>query len=355
MPFAPLTLSPAAAGLHYGQAMFEGSRPSGGSTARSACSGSTGTAAGMASGAARLCMPAPAVELMRRGAAHPLGVERGWVPPAPGTALYLRPTLLATEPFLGVRPAAEYLFFVIASPVAAYFGAGGGPLRLAVEERWCARRPAAWAPSRRRPTTPPACARPRTPGPAGYDQVLWTDAHAHSAIEEAGTMNVFVHIGDEIADPAARRHHPGRRHPRLGHRAAAALGPAACARGGSPWKRSSRPAAPGGCARCWAPAPAAGVAAIGELGWRGERIVVGDGGEGPLARRLGSALLRDPDRRGARSRRLDDRRVPGRAGQRVLKMRNRSHRLGSQHRHARQQGVDQHAQRARVGGGARRS
>src|SRR5213075_2041599 len=126
-------------------------------------------------------MPAPEPALMREALLAFVRLERDWVPDAPGTALYLRPTLIATEPFLGVRPATQYLFFIIASPVGGYYDAGGGALRIWVEDRMvraaagglgAVKAAANYAASLRAAED----ARER-----GYAQVLWTDAALHSA------------------------------------------------------------------------------------------------------------------------------------------------------------------------------
>jgi branched-chain amino acid aminotransferase len=290
VPFAPLTLSPAASGLHYGQAMFDGLKAFRGVDGKIRLYRLDRHCRRLASGAARLCMPAPAVDLMREALLTLVGVERGWVPPAPGTALYLRPTLLATEPFLGVRPATEYLFFVIASPVAAYFGASGGPLRLAVEETLVRAAPGGLGAVKAAANYAASLRAAEDARARGYDQVLWTDAHEHSALEEAGTMNVFVQIGEEIATPALD-----------GTILAGVTRDSVIAllrswglpvrQGRITMEQILEARRTGRLREMWGCGTAAGVAAIGELGWRGERIVVGDGGEGPLARRLGSALL----------------------------------------------------------------
>jgi branched-chain amino acid aminotransferase len=217
-----------------------------------------------------------------------VALERDWVPEGTGTALYLRPTLLATEPFLGVRPATEYLMFVIASPATAYFGAGG-PLRLRVEERLVRAAPGGLGAVKAAANYAASLLAAEQARADGFDQVLWTDAHEHSAIEEAGMMNVFCHLDDEVVTP-----------PLDGTILAGMTRDAVIALLRS-WGQRVRQRRitmeqilegkrTGRLHEMWGSGTGAGVAAIGELGWRDERIVVGDGGEGPLARKLGSAL-----------------------------------------------------------------
>ena len=216
--------------------------------------------------------------------------ERDWVPEAPGTALYLRPTLLATEPFLGVRPAQQYLFFLIASPVGGYFGGAGkqgapAPLRLRVEQNMVRAAPGGLGAVKAAANYAASLKAAEDARREGYDQVLWTDAHQHLAIEEAGTMNVFAHLGSEIVTPP------------LGGTLLAGITRDAVitllADLGLPVKQR-RITLPqilearrtGQLHEMWGTGTGAGLAAIGDLGWGSERIIVGDGGEGPLTRRL---------------------------------------------------------------------
>lgn len=201
-PYAPLVLDPAAAVLHYAQAIFEGGKAFRGTDGRvrffrlmDHCRRFERSATGLA------MPPVPAAE-MAQAIVELVRVEESWVPKGRGTALYIRPTLIATEAFLGVRAAERYLAFVLLSPVGAFWGGEGlRPVRLWLEEtrvraakggigevkaaaNYAASLPAALEARKR-----------------GYDQVLWTDAVRHEEIEEAGTMNVFVRIGDEIVTP----------------------------------------------------------------------------------------------------------------------------------------------------------
>src|SRR5205814_8614055 len=104
-PFGPIALSPAAAALHYAETLFDGLKAFRGSDGQVRLFRLDRHCKRMADGAARLCMPAINVELMRQAIIELVKVERDWIPRSPGTALYVRPTQIATEPFVGVRPA----------------------------------------------------------------------------------------------------------------------------------------------------------------------------------------------------------------------------------------------------------
>ena len=147
------------------------------------------------------------------------------MPTTVGTSLYVRPTIIANEAFLGVRPAKSYLYFVILSPVGAYYPEGmkpgEDPRRGEVRARGGGRRSAA---PRRAPTTRRASMPAEEAKHEGYTQVLWLDGVHRKYIDEVGTMNIMVRIGDEVITPPLSRHDPGRRHARLGADPAARVG-----------------------------------------------------------------------------------------------------------------------------------
>jgi branched-chain amino acid aminotransferase len=202
IPYAPIPLDPAAGVLHYGQAMFEGAK------AFRAKDGSVSLfrvdrhCERMAHGAPRLCMPAPEPLALKQALLEFVRVEKDWVPHSPGTALYLRPTLIATEGFLGVRAATRYLLYVIASPVGAYYGGEGlKPVRIWVErEHTRATRGGLGAVKAGANYAASLLAASRAKK-EGFDQVLWLDAASHAFVEEVGTMNLFAVLGDELVTP----------------------------------------------------------------------------------------------------------------------------------------------------------
>lgn len=202
VPYGPLPLDPAASVLHYGQAMFEGLKAYRLVDGQVALFRPDRNARRMATGAERLSMPAIDETLFVQGIAQLVALDRDWVPSAPGTALYIRPTLIATEPFLGVRASKSYLFYVITGPVGAYYAGGLKPVRIWVERErvravrggiGAAKAAANYVASLRVAEE----ARER-----GCDQVLWLDAIDHEYVEEVGTMNLAVVIDGTIITPA---------------------------------------------------------------------------------------------------------------------------------------------------------
>ncbi len=202
-PYGAFSIDPAAGVFHYGQAMFEGSKAFRGDDKKIRLFRPKAHAARMTHGAPRLCMPCPSDAMMLEAAHALVDVDRDWIPHAEGTALYLRPTLIATEGFLGVRPANRYLYFIIASPVGSYYGGKGlKSVRIWVESD-DVRAPrgglgAVKAGANYAASLHAAMRAKRD----GFDQVLWLDSKSHEYIEEVGTMNFFVLLGDTLVTPA---------------------------------------------------------------------------------------------------------------------------------------------------------
>lgn len=201
VPHGPLTLDPATAVFHYGQAMFEGMKAFRSTDGRVRMFRPERHCRRMAEGAPRLCLPPPDPVFMQKALATLIGVDHDWVPSFPESALYIRPTIIATDPVLGVKAASRYLFFIIISPVGPYYPDGFKPLRIWVEDRYTRAAPGglgAVKASANYVASLHAAEEART---RGYAQVLWLDAVSHRSIEEIGTMNVFVRIGDEVVTP----------------------------------------------------------------------------------------------------------------------------------------------------------
>src|SRR6478752_4260255 len=127
VPYGPLSLDPAAAVLHYAQEQFDGLKAFRGADGKIRFFRLDRHCKRMHDGADRLCIPAIDEDLMREAILSLVRADADWVPSSSGTSLYIRPTIIATEPFLGVRPAKRFIFFVIASPVGAYSGEAFSP------------------------------------------------------------------------------------------------------------------------------------------------------------------------------------------------------------------------------------
>ena len=189
--FAPLALSPATLALHYGQSIFE---------ALKAYSLADGTAAlfrpdqneaRLAMSARRIAIPELPEGVFGLGCALLAGADRAWIPNDDGAALYVRPFMFGSEAHLSVRPAKEYLFVIIASPVASYFGEHLSAITVGVEATDVRATPGGTGAVKFAGNYAAGFAAHGRAGAAGYDQVLWLDAVEHRWVEELNAMNVF--------------------------------------------------------------------------------------------------------------------------------------------------------------------
>jgi branched-chain amino acid aminotransferase len=291
VPYGPLTLDPASAVLHYGQELFDGLKAFRGSDGRVRVFRLDRHCRRMAGGAARLCMPAIDIELMSETLLAFLRVDKDWVPASQGTSLYIRPTLIATEPFLGVRPSKQYTFFIIASPVGAYQGAAFTPANIWIEDKYVRAAPGGLGAVKAGANYVASLLAAEEAKQRGYAQVLWTDAVEHRHLEEVGTMNLVVRIGDEFITPALDG-------TILGGITRDSVMTLLREWGHEVSERSLGidellvAHKKGTLREVFGCGTAAVITPVGELGWKGDRIVINGGQAGELAARLYQTITR---------------------------------------------------------------
>lgn len=196
--FGDLSLSPAALALHYGQSIFEALKAYALDDGRIALFRPSANATRMRTTAGRIAMPALPEGAFELACALLAEADREWVSTADGAALYVRPFMFASEPHLSVRPATEYTFSVIASPVASYFGSGMRAISVAVEVDDVRATPGGTGSVKFAGNYAAGFAAHGRAGESGHDQVLWLDSVEHRWVEELNAMNVmFVWRGDE--------------------------------------------------------------------------------------------------------------------------------------------------------------
>ncbi len=202
VPYGPLSLSPAAMCLHYGQEVFEGMKayacPGGGirlfrpelNMRRLNLSNE------------RLCIPLIDEALALEALKQLVRLDADWVPTAEGTSLYIRPFIFATDPRLGVHPAKHLIFCIILSPVGAYFPGGLNPVKIYVESEYVRAVRGGMGYTKTAGNYAASLKAQEKANAAGYSQVLWLDGLEHRYIEEVGAMNVFFALGDTVVTPA---------------------------------------------------------------------------------------------------------------------------------------------------------
>jgi branched-chain amino acid aminotransferase len=201
VPYGPFQITPAMSTLHYGQAIFEGLKVFRTAEGRVQMFRFDKHHARLNKSCRRLGIPEVSYELFMEGLSELVKLDQAWIPTRRGTSLYVRPFIFASEDFLGVRLAEKYRFMIITSPVGAFYKEGINPVKLVTSGDYvravrgglgAAKTPANYAAS----LLPAHEAKKK-----GFTQVLWLDALEHRYLEEVGTMNIFVQIGDELITP----------------------------------------------------------------------------------------------------------------------------------------------------------
>jgi branched-chain amino acid aminotransferase len=200
-PYGSFDCDPANLTLHYGQTIFEGLK------AFRWADGSVNLfrpedhIERFQRSAERLCMPSFDSALVLDAFERLVDIDRNWVPAQHGTALYLRPTMIATDNALGVRPSNSYLMYVITSPVGSYYTKGLAPTRILVEERYSRVAAGGLGEAKTGANYAASLLAAQEAKARGFDQVLWLDSKGHRFVEEVGTMNIFFVIDGVLITP----------------------------------------------------------------------------------------------------------------------------------------------------------
>ncbi len=197
-PYGDLHIDPAAMAIHYGQEIFEGLKAYRGQDDGIYLFRARDNFERLNRSAKRLCMPEVDIDLIMEGMKKLILTDREWIPRSEGTSLYIRPTMLATEPHLGVRPAKSYLFYIIIGPVGAYYKEGLNPVKIYVEDFFVRAAIGGTGESKTAGNYAASLLAAEEAKKKGFTQVLWLDAAQRKYVEEVGTMNMFFLIDDEL-------------------------------------------------------------------------------------------------------------------------------------------------------------
>src|SRR5499427_10941194 len=200
-PYGPFPMDPAAAVLHYAQAVFDGLKAFRTKSGRVHLFRPQKHVARLIESSKRLCIPPLDPELALKSLVELVGMEKDWVPSTVGTSLYVRPTIIANEAFLGVRPAKSYIYYVILSPVGAYYPEGMAPVKIRVEERYVGAGEGGRGGAKTGANYAASLMAGEEAKHSGYTQVLWLDGVHRKYIDEVGTMNIMVKIAGEVITP----------------------------------------------------------------------------------------------------------------------------------------------------------
>ncbi|MDJ0460829.1 branched-chain amino acid aminotransferase [Streptomyces sp. H27-C3] len=202
VPYAPLSLDPANMTLHYGIEIFEGLKAYRHPDGTVATFRPDANAERFQRSARRLAMPELPVDIFIEACDALIKQDEAWVPEHGGeSSLYLRPFMIATEVGLGVKPANEYLFLVIASPAGAYFKGGVKPVSVWLSENYVRAVPGGMGFAKTGGNYAASLLAQAEAAEKGCDQVVWLDALEHKWVEEMGGMNLYFVYGDRIVTP----------------------------------------------------------------------------------------------------------------------------------------------------------
>ena len=289
VPYGDFSMDPAAMVFHYGQAIFEGTKCYRHQDGGLQLFRPEENLARMSRSAERMAMPHLDEETALEGLKKLVEIEKDWVPHQEGTSLYIRPTMIALDAQLGVHASHKYLFYIILSPVGAYYKEGLKPVGIYVEDSYvravrggvgftkCAGNYAA------------SILAGDIAEKKGYAQVLWLDGVEQKYVEEVGSMNMMFAYGKKIVTPMLN----GSILPGITRKSvlqlAAQLG----------YEVEEKRIAiedvfedikAGRCTEAFGTGTAAVISPVGELCWKDEKVTLGDGSIGPVAQKLYDTL-----------------------------------------------------------------
>ena len=289
-PYGELSLSPASMVFHYGQEMFEGMKAYKGKDGEVYLFRPEMNGARLNATNQRLSIPQLPVEDFVQAVSAIVKHEADWVPSDPGTSLYIRPFIIATEPFLGVEPSKEYLFIIILSPSGSYYTGGAKPVGIWVEENYVRAVRGGVGFAKVGGNYAASMAAQAEAKAAGYAQVLWLDGVERKYIEEVGSMNIVFKIDGKVVTPALN----GSILPGITRNSIITL----CQDWGLPVEERAisideltEAAGTGKLEEAFGVGTAAVVTPVGKFCYKGEVFTVADEEAGPLSQRLRDALV----------------------------------------------------------------
>ena len=239
--------------------------------------------------AERLCMAPIPEEFFLNAIYELIKVEKDWIPTTPGTSLYIRPTYIGIDPFVGVRAASQYMLYVILSPVGAYYASGLAPVSIYVESQYVRAVKGGTGYTKCGGNYAASLKAGEEAHQRGYSQVLWLDGRENKYIEEVGAMNIMFKINGEILTPELNGSILAGITRDSIIKLARKMGYTVTERRIS-MQEVADAAKNGTLEEVWGTGTAAVVSPVGELIWNGESIKVGDGGMGKLTEELYNTL-----------------------------------------------------------------
>ena len=198
VPYGGIQMDPATMVLHYAQETFEGLKAYRTAEGKIQLFRPEMNARRMIKSNERLCMPGVPEEMFVEAVKALVKAQEDWVPSEPGTSLYIRPFMFATEASLGVHMAKSYKFVIITTPVGAYYAEGINPVKILVEDEYVRAVKGGTGFTKCGGNYASSIAGQVKAEKMGCTQVLWLDGVHRKYVEEVGTMNIMFKIAGEI-------------------------------------------------------------------------------------------------------------------------------------------------------------
>jgi branched-chain amino acid aminotransferase len=200
-PYRNLEMDPASLTFHYGQEIFEGMKSYYGIDGGIYLFRPRDYFNRMNRSAKRLCMPQIDADFVIKALKELILVDKEWIPRSIGTALYIRPVMIATQPSVGVKVSSRYAFYIITGPVGAFYAKGFEPIRISVCDEYARAVKGGTGFAKTGGNYAASLYATEEAKREGFDQVLWLDALERKYVEEVGTMNIFFKFKDRIITP----------------------------------------------------------------------------------------------------------------------------------------------------------
>lgn len=285
IPYQPLMLDPSAMVFHYGQTMFEGLKAYKTADDKILLFRPDKNIERANRSNARLCIPNIPEEHFMTGLKELVKMEEDWIPKKPGTSLYIRPFVIATDPYIGVSPSNTYKFIIILSPVGAYYETGINPVKIWIEDEYVRAVKGGIGEAKTGGNYAAALKSQVKAHDAGYSQVLWLDGIYRKYIEEVGAMNIFFKINGVVITPVLN----GSILPGVTRDSVIYL----CKEWGIPVEERKisidevlEAARTGAMEECFGTGTAAVISPVGELCYEEETMEIGAGKIGPVCQRI---------------------------------------------------------------------
>lgn len=199
VPYGKISVSPATPALHYSHSIFEGLKAHRSASGEALVFRPLENLRRLNKSAERMCMVSVPEDLYMDALKTLVDLDRGWIPDAPGSSLYIRPFLFSADEYIGIRPSEDFTFMIILSPVGSYYSA---PVKVKIETHYSRAVEGGTGYAKTGGNYGGSIYPARLAQEKGYHQLIWTDGRTHEYIEESGTMNVMFVIGDTLVTPS---------------------------------------------------------------------------------------------------------------------------------------------------------